>query len=586
MRLYACAFSIGFERHRPHEAGQRDLASTQEERRMQSHNIWTALSAALIAITPTIVPAAAQVPLALTGQVTSAAEGAMEGVLVSARKDGSTVTITVASDNAGRFGFPAAKLAPGRYTLAVRAVGYELSGGKSIDVSADKVTTLDLALRPTKNLPKQLTNAEWLASLPGTETQKKALLNCIGCHDLDRIVSSAYNAEQFVEVIERMTGYYPGSTPQHPQRLIGDARRNLGPAAGVKALAEYLASINLSKDEVWDYSLKTLPRPSGRATHVVVTEYDLPRKQIQPHDVIVDSEGMVWFSHFGEQFLGRLDPKTGQVSQFQLPVIKPGYPLGTLDLETDKAGNLWIAMMYQGGVAKFDKRTQTFQVWKVPDEWQTDATQQAFVSPTSSDVDGKVWVKNSDRAQILRLDPLTGRWENLGSFKDPASNRIITSYGIPADRENNLYLLDFSSSNIGKLDGKTGRLTVYRSAIPNSRPRRGRVDESNRLWFAEYAGNAIGMFDPKTEQVQEWVLPTTWAQPYDVVTDQNGEAWTGSMLSDRVSRLDPKTGEFVEYLLPRTTNIRRVFVDNSSNPVTFWTGSNHGASIVKIEPLD
>src|SRR5271166_1874201 len=227
-----------------------------------------------------------------------------------------------------------------------------------------KVTTLDLALRPTKNLPKQLTNAEWLASLPGTETQKKALLNCIGCHDLDRIVNSAYNAEQFVEVIERMTGYYPGSTPQHPQRLIGEARRNLGAAAGVKVLAEYLASINLSKDEVWDYPLKTLPRPSGRATRVVITEYDLPRKQIQPHDVIVDSEGMVWFSHFGEQFLGRLDPKTGEVSQFQLPVIKPGYPLGTLDLETDKAGNLWIAMMYQGGVAKFDKQTQTFQVWK------------------------------------------------------------------------------------------------------------------------------------------------------------------------------------------------------------------------------
>jgi virginiamycin B lyase len=281
-----------------------------------------------------------------------------------------------------------------------------------------------------------------------------------------------------------------------------------------------------------------------------------------------------------------MDPKTGKVSQFPLPVIKPGYPVGTLDLESDKAGNLWIAMMYQGGVAKFDKKTQTFQTWKVPEEWQTDATQQAFVSPTSSDVDGKVWVKNSDRAQILRLDPITGRWENLGSFKDPSTNRTITSYGIPADQENNLYLLDFSSSNIGKLDAKTGKLSVYRSSIPNSRPRRGRVDESNRLWFAEYAGNAIGMFDPKTEQMQEWVLPTPWAQPYDVVTDKNGEAWTGSMLSDRVSRLNPKTGEFVEYLLPKTTNIRRVFVDNSTNPVTFWVGSNHGASIIKIEPLD
>ena len=33
----------------------------------------------------------------------------------------------------------------------------------------------------------------------------------------------------------------------------------------------------------WEYPLKTLPRPSGRATHVVITEYDLPRKTLQPH---------------------------------------------------------------------------------------------------------------------------------------------------------------------------------------------------------------------------------------------------------------------------------------------------------------
>jgi hypothetical protein len=58
------------------------------------------------------------------------------------------------------------------------------------------------------------------------------------------------------------------------------------------------------------------------------------------------------------------------------------------------------------------------------------------------------------------------------------------------------------------------------------------------------------------------------------------------MLSDRISRLDPKTGAFVEYLLPHSTNIRRVYVDNTTTPVTFWTGNNHGASIVKVEPLD
>ena len=68
--------------------------------------------------------------------------------------------------------------------------------------------------------------------------------------------------------------------------------------------------------------------------------------------------------------------------------------------------------------------------------------------------------------------------------------------------------------------------------------------------------------------------------------DRNEEAWTGSMITDQVTRLDTKNGRFVDYLLPRPTNIRRVYVDNSTTPVTFWVGSNHGAAIVKLEPLD
>jgi virginiamycin B lyase len=58
------------------------------------------------------------------------------------------------------------------------------------------------------------------------------------------------------------------------------------------------------------------------------------------------------------------------------------------------------------------------------------------------------------------------------------------------------------------------------------------------------------------------------------------------MTTDRVVRLDPNTSQTVEYFLPKDTNIRRVFVDNTTTPVSFWTGSNHGASIVKVEPLD
>jgi streptogramin lyase len=97
---------------------------------------------------------------------------------------------------------------------------------------------------------------------------------------------------------------------------------------------------------------------------------------------------------------------------------------------------------------------------------------------------------------------------------------------------------------------------------------------------------AIGMFDPKTAKIQEWKVPTPWSAPYDAVAGKNGEAWTGSMLTDRVSRLDIKSGQYTEYTMPRPTNIRRVHVDDAKSPGTLWVGSNHGASIVKVEPLE
>ncbi len=91
----------------------------------------------------------------------------MEGVLVSAKKAGSTITITVVSDKDGRFSFPASKIEPGQYALRIRAIGYDLDNHKSIEVAAQKTTTADLKLRKTEDLAAQMSNAEWINSIPG-----------------------------------------------------------------------------------------------------------------------------------------------------------------------------------------------------------------------------------------------------------------------------------------------------------------------------------------------------------------------------------------------------------------------------------
>ena len=264
-------------------------------------------------------------------------------------------------------------------------------------------------------------------------------------------------------------------------------------------------------------------------------------------------------------------------------MLKPGFPTGVLDLELDPDSNLWISLMYQTGVARFDRKSKTFTIFALPKEWQADHTQESFVTPSYLSVDGKVWSNNQDMHATYRLDVASKQWENLGPVKD-FTGHGINAYGMPTDHDNNLYMLDFSGTNIGKLDAKTGKLTLYPTPTPYSRPRRGRVDSDNNLWFAEYNANAIGFFDAKTEKITEWKLPTPYSDPYDVVRADNGDVWTGSMHTDRVDRLDPKTGTFVEYPLPRDTNIRRVFFDTATNAL--WVGSNHGGSIVKVEPLD
>ena len=530
---------------------------------------------------------AADAAPALTGSVTSAEEGAMEGVLISAKKAGSTMTITVVSDAQGRYRFPASKLEAGQYRISIRAAGYDLDGRVNADVAAQKTATTDLKLRKTQDLAAQMSNSEWLNSMPGSDKQKYTLLGCVGCHSLERIVRSKYDADGFLATVQRMSTYANQTTPLNPQKRL--TTRDTEPVGEdrvrvQRTQAEFLASINLSQSATWDYPLKTLPRPKGKATQVIYTEYDLPRPTLQPHDVVLDPEGNAWYSNFGGQTLGKIDPKTGKHSEFPVPELKKGSPVGALSLRNDRDGNLWLGLMYQSAIAKFDRKTEKFQTFPIKAEMNKANTQVNMTSPWNIGVDGKVWSQNNGFSGVHRIDLKTGNWETWEPFK--ASPQGHNIYDVVSDSKNNAYFTDIGREHVGRIDAKTGEITMFATPTKDSGPRRGMMDDQDRLWFGEYRANAIAMFDTKSAEFKEWKLPLGWSNPYDVTVDKNGQAWTGSMINDRITRLDPKIGQFTDYLLPKQTNVRRVYIDNTTTPVTFWVGSNHGASIVKLEPLE
>ena len=386
-------------------------------------------------------PARAQAPAAnLTGRVSSAAEGAMEGVLVSARKDGSTITYTVVSDATGRFDFAPAKLAAGRYALLIRAVGFELDGAAIADVPAQGAANLDLKLRKTRDLAAQITNAEWFISMPGSADQKRPLIECMSCHTFEKIARTKHNAAAMYEVLQRMATYAINTSMEVKQKRANPRKFN---EATFRGLAAYLAANNLSKGATWSYPLKTLPRPRGRATRVLITEYDLPRRTISPHDVLIDGAGMAWYSNFSENTLGRLDPRTGAHTEFTYPTIKAGAPAGALALEPDRDGNWWLATMFQTGLVRFNVKDSTFKVFPLPADLNNSEAQQSMVMPHKSHVDGKVWTTEIGRQVILRLDIASGKYELIDPFKYMPEGTNHSPYGLAADDKNNLFLMDF-----------------------------------------------------------------------------------------------------------------------------------------------
>lgn len=535
-------------------------------------------------------------PVALTGSVSSEAEGRMEGVLVSAHRVRSPIVVTVVSDGEGRYAFPARRLEEGKYRLTIRAVGYELDEPGDIEVTPNKPTQVDLTLHKAHDLASQLTSAEWLMSVPGTKEQKGALFRCAACHQLTPVVKSTHDPSEWLQTLTRMMIWQGPSTISEP----------VAPPVPLKtdppdpALADYLSSVNLRGRTTWPYELRTFPRPKGRATKVIITEYVLPRQGSLPHDALVDHDGMVWYNDFHRSYLGRLDPRTGVAKEWAMPVLKTGFPECLLGLQLDKGGNAWLPRFYQGcAITKFDPKTEKFATWRAPAQYNGDRAQCAHIAVGVPD--GTVWFSDSANFKMFKLEPKSGRVDAYDLFPGYSSETFVNiynygktgrsmghrTYGIAVDSRGNGYFCDIAGGNIGRVDAETGKVTLYPTPTPNSGPRRDYMDPEDRLWFGEYYASQLGMFDTKTKVFKEWSPHTPWSGLYPVTLDRNGEAWSGGMSTDRVYRLNPKTGEWTEYLLPTWAGeVRHIDADNSTTPPSIWIPEVHAGKIARVEALD
>ncbi len=354
------------------------------------------------------------------------------------------------------------------------------------------------------------------------------------------------------------------------------------------AAAKYFSTVNLSSADTFEFPMKTMPRPKGKATEVIYTTYDLPRADGAPHDVAIDAQGIAWYSDFDSQFLGKLDPKTGKVVEYPVPLARTGpVAQGGLQISFDKEGRVYFGNMSQMQMVRFDPKTEKMETFKPP---IADANigdgHLTMIDPAFQQVDGKIWVNVADGTDesggTWHVDLATNTWTHVTY---PPGSPSARAYDVVADSKNNMYGMSFTNDKIWMTDGKSLKTVWYDLPTKGTGCRRGHIDSQDRLWCAGFNGNDLVMFDPKTQKITEWKAPTAWTRPYDAEFDDKTYDWGAGMDNDIALRLNTQTGEFTEYLLPHETNVRHVEVQKSGALSSLWLGDQHGATIVHIEPL-
>ena len=86
------------------------------------------------------------------------------------------------------------------------------------------------------------------------------------------------------KVVQRMSAHTLNSTVEHPHfKTAMPEMISQPPSAEQIDKGRYISSINLSSADTWSFPLQTLPRPTGKATQVIMTTYELPRADAAPH---------------------------------------------------------------------------------------------------------------------------------------------------------------------------------------------------------------------------------------------------------------------------------------------------------------
>ena len=178
----------------------------------------------------------------------------------------------------------------------------------------------------------------------------------------------------------------------------------------------------------------------GEIVEVSIKEWPVPTPGSHPHDPLATPDGSIWYTGQMANLLGRLNPRTGEFTEYQLKT--PGS--GPHGLVSDANGNIWFTANFKGYIGKLDPKTGAISEYPMPDAKARDPHTLVF------DQKGTLWFTVQGANMVGRLVTRTGEVK-LVAVPTPHANpygMVVNSGGVP-------FFTEFGSNKLASINPNT-----------------------------------------------------------------------------------------------------------------------------------
>ena len=388
-----------------------------------------------------------------------------------------------------------------------------------------------------------------LGALPDGSGKELVEAACVACHETDIIFSSTgYTHDRWQHLIAKMIDL--------PEPLASD-------------ITQYLAA-NFPER----YDRRPTLVPGGNK--VTFLEWSVPTLGQRPRDPLMTPDGMIWWAGMYGSLIGRLDPGTGEMTEWMLD--PQAMPHSIID---DAEGNIWYTGNGNGTVGMLEPDTGEITVYPMPDPEARDPHTPIVTRS------GDLWFTIQNSNMIGRLVPDTGNIRLTSTPTDGAR-----PYGIDEDSSGMIWIAYRGAPKIARVNPDSWEIREF--ATPNPDPashhgnhyvRRLSIDSNDMIWYVDSGRGYLGRLDPETGEIREWLTPNGHrSHPYAIkVVDDVVWLNESEMRPDVLLRFDPETEQFQSWPIPSGVGIIRNMRATHDGNLVIHQSSTNTVGLVLID---